>query len=78
MFTLDDGVGEMGCADHHTQNAVVGNLALLEHVLQRGDDPARHIRSSRSFVPVDDPRTVHQDGIRIRPADIDTNPHGLS
>ena len=72
---FDHGVGEMGGPDHHAADGRGRHAALLEHGLHGTDDATRHVRGRRRLVPAQDRKAIHEDGVRIRPPYVDTDPH---
>jgi hypothetical protein len=81
---LDDGVGEVGGADHHPRDLAGRRAGGLQDVAQRGGDAARDVLRRRRLDLGDDLRAGHQHGVGVRPPDVDpdpqahVSPYGLS
>ena len=71
---LDDGIGEMRRADHDHVDRVRRKPGALQHRVECGDDARHHVLGRRRLDARDDLLAVHHDGIRVRAADVDSDP----
>ena len=71
---LDHGIREVRCADHDCGDRAGRGAGCIEDVLQRSRDAAGDIFGRWCFDLADDREVVHEYGVRICSADIDSDP----
>ncbi len=72
---LDNRVGEVGGADHHAADLLDVKSRLVDQVLQSAADAIRNVRGGGGFSRSDDRAAIHQHGIRISAAYVNSNAH---
>ena len=70
-LALDDGIREVGRADHDAGDLGRRRSGRLQDVSQRGGDAGGHVGSCRRLDLADDRQPVHEHGIGIGAADVD-------
>ena len=71
---LDDGVDEMGRADHDAVDRTARDIRMAGELRECGHDAGGNIRRGRGFDRVYDTSVFEQHGIGVGAADIDADP----
>ena len=72
---LDHGIGEMRRADRHRFDAARIDVGVGEDLPKDVDDAGAHVRGRRRLAGAEHPLFVHQDGVGISAADVDSHAH---